>query len=572
MSRAHQEFLDELEREMQKSSPDRHRDEKKKWAAAMDAARRDQASDSAKLGKDKAWFRQNLDSDSKQPSHAKSSAAGPAEGEKDHDERFVVSTPDGDVHLNRVVDGRDQGQGFWTFNHEDWKLRANSATDQDPFSQPDQAISWLLSDEYSPLNLDQTLPYKLDPSFYKSDGHDSYFRNDYQTGDLYPRFRSDSLGDQDLCDPRLAEKVNWRAAFRDLLDIQTKGAMSSPLAPRKPSHNKDHCSTGAGCLISQLVNEGSLGPSWHEVSPPASSWKSHRFRYGNSAEAWVVPPFQGPHFIRTKTGWDLLQSTERSWAGSISNMISDGDKKTLLYNKAPMHHSNIFDKKAEETEQFNRPKELDDPRWSCRPALEKAASSLICSPEIEPATLRTVDRVLRLCEQRELKDEIDTILGEGIHGLDLVTPNILSALFNDLDQVLQDNYEEKWEEAKSAADAESPPSRRLAGVQSPSSSGLASPQRKGLSEDRPPNSIISTLTTIQSWTLPDGRVETKRVLKRKFADGSEENSESTETQPRREDSQVVDKVEMEGPEPKDPVTSEQVVKTPEKKQGGWFWN
>ena len=41
-------------------------------------------------------------------------------------------------------------------------------------------------------------------------------------------------------------------------------------------------------------------------------------------------------------------------------------------------------------------------------------------------------------------------------------------------------------------------------------------------------SVISTLTTSVTRTLPDGSVETKRVLKRRFADGSEESDESVE--------------------------------------------
>ncbi|KIV93082.1 hypothetical protein PV10_04326 [Exophiala mesophila] len=43
-------------------------------------------------------------------------------------------------------------------------------------------------------------------------------------------------------------------------------------------------------------------------------------------------------------------------------------------------------------------------------------------------------------------------------------------------------------------------------------------------------SIISTLTSTVTRTLPDGSIETKRVLKKRFADGSEETDESTERQ------------------------------------------
>ncbi|EXJ60621.1 hypothetical protein A1O7_04774 [Cladophialophora yegresii CBS 114405] len=44
----------------------------------------------------------------------------------------------------------------------------------------------------------------------------------------------------------------------------------------------------------------------------------------------------------------------------------------------------------------------------------------------------------------------------------------------------------------------------------------------------PAKSIVSTLTTTTTRTLPDGSVETKRVLKRRFTDGSEESDERVE--------------------------------------------
>ena len=42
-------------------------------------------------------------------------------------------------------------------------------------------------------------------------------------------------------------------------------------------------------------------------------------------------------------------------------------------------------------------------------------------------------------------------------------------------------------------------------------------------------SILSTLTTTETTTLPDGSVQTKTVLKRRFSDGREESSESQRT-------------------------------------------
>jgi hypothetical protein len=64
---------------------------------------------------------------------------------------------------------------------------------------------------------------------------------------------------------------------------------------------------------------------------------------------------------------------------------------------------------------------------------------------------------------------------------------------------------------------------------SSSTSSTSSPSYSYNSSDAAPSSsIISTLTTTTTRTLPDGSIETKRVLKRRFADGSEENDESIE--------------------------------------------
>lgn len=46
-------------------------------------------------------------------------------------------------------------------------------------------------------------------------------------------------------------------------------------------------------------------------------------------------------------------------------------------------------------------------------------------------------------------------------------------------------------------------------------------------------SIVSTMTQVHTRTLPDGSVETRRVLRRSFSDGNEEHEETIETSPPR---------------------------------------
>lgn len=71
----------------------------------------------------------------------------------------------------------------------------------------------------------------------------------------------------------------------------------------------------------------------------------------------------------------------------------------------------------------------------------------------------------------------------------------------------------------------------------------------------PKPSIISTLTTMTSRTLADGSIETKRVLKTRFADGKEESEESTE---------VVH------PQTTDGALGQSAISQQQKK-AGWFW-
>lgn len=86
------------------------------------------------------------------------------------------------------------------------------------------------------------------------------------------------------------------------------------------------------------------------------------------------------------------------------------------------------------------------------------------------------------------------------------------------------------------------------------------------SETKP--SILSTLTTTERTVAPDGSVTTKVVLKKRFADGREESSETVHTQRGQE------------PEPWATRQTPEVrkhnnideVQGKEKKSSGWFWS
>jgi len=251
---------------------------------------------------------------------------------------------------------------------------------------------------------------------------------------------------------------------------------------------------------------------------------------------------------------------------------------------------------------------MEDNEWkSFRPAFTKAAFSLIRNPNTEQSTLRRVDRVLRLIENPELEDEIEKILKRTFSGIDLTSLKVFKDWFKYADDLLHSDHSEEWKAAKQAVDSEHPevygvkftePEPELASSSSTQSSShfrgstssassssssssstvSSSPYSynyDSASHNNTPNSIISILTTVETRTLPDGGLETKTVLKKRFADGREENSESLETQKARMDCSGAEESESgarkgEVAEMSEPAQASEPIGK-EKKKGGWFW-
>ena len=88
------------------------------------------------------------------------------------------------------------------------------------------------------------------------------------------------------------------------------------------------------------------------------------------------------------------------------------------------------------------------------------------------------------------------------------------------------------------------------------------------------SSLVSTLTTTETVTLPDGSVRTKRLLKKRFADGSEESNESEEIQAQKNTgsaSRLQDARSRESREPLGAAEPES-YRDNERKRTGWFWS
>ena len=97
------------------------------------------------------------------------------------------------------------------------------------------------------------------------------------------------------------------------------------------------------------------------------------------------------------------------------------------------------------------------------------------------------------------------------------------------------------------------------------------------SSDEQKDSIVSTMTTTETRTLPDGSVETRRMLKKRFADGREESNETVETQmPKRKDirapeTEAETKLPAEKQDQGTQTQSDGKDAKAGRKGSGWFW-
>lgn len=604
LTRARRELTEEVERDVQEpchgrvASAKRRENEMSKWGASFDATKADRSRGKEKLDREATETRrEKLGWDGKQ--RARALALGHDKTKKDNEETCPFSTWWDDANLERVVHHPDNGHGFW-MARGDPTLSSKRVTDQDPFSEPGQAVSWLLTDDYSPLYLDGTLPFKLHPSRYKIDTNDSHFRDDYQSRDLYPRYASDSVLRHD---PSLAIKVNWRAAFQDLLEVHRKGALP-PQSQVMKAHHNSFCSPGVGSWIASLIDGGSLGPLWRTLSTPGPVLGPYRFRHGNSPQVWAVSPLLGRFLVRDSTGrYPLAQFGYYDRRNDILPLMASSSESPDGWsaptgpqmNERSESSGNIGQLMcplgAEAREQLEALEE-SVLNWPHRAAFISAVTSLIQNPDTEQSTLRSVDRVERMMKNPDIEDGVADILDKALTSTITESPKTLEAWFSDVDQLLRNDFYDEWKAAKEVVDYEyhhvygpsfeetgeqtlrSSPSASSASHSPSSSSSTSYFHKSDSGSDRPANSVTSTLTTVESRTLPDGRIKTKRTSKKSFADGREENSESIDIQPGPRDRPVDERPLSEKVETKVPTMPEPRRASAQngRNGGGWFWN
>jgi hypothetical protein len=89
-----------------------------------------------------------------------------------------------------------------------------------------------------------------------------------------------------------------------------------------------------------------------------------------------------------------------------------------------------------------------------------------------------------------------------------------------------------------------------------------------------PSQIVSTVTATERSTLSDGSIQTKVVLKKRFADGKEESSETVHVLNHAQQQQQVTRNGTKSspqPELEAAESGEADLVHKGKKSGGWFW-
>ena len=96
---------------------------------------------------------------------------------------------------------------------------------------------------------------------------------------------------------------------------------------------------------------------------------------------------------------------------------------------------------------------------------------------------------------------------------------------------------------------------------------LVLPPASSVSNTEPNSTILSTMTTTERITAHDGTVTTKIVLKKRFADGSEQSSETVHTQRSQDAHQTEDPLKV-----MQNIQSTDGANQKIEKKGGWFWS
>jgi hypothetical protein len=441
-----------------------------------------------------------------------------------------------------------------------------------PFSgNMSEAVSWLLTNEYSPVFLRGHIPKDIHhggPSFYHALHHPHW-----------PDFRAASSPDR--FEDELRFRVPWCDAFEDLVSLQHKGHMIDRDEPTRTSSAQwlnDMIKRGS---LGEIMSRGVVGPQWStEYARTVLPFNSGRQpQHIPSSPAPPFDPIEHPcddedefdpdpvltAFDIIKHIADLDDGTDgfgdpKHWVGEISDSLIQAVAKDLM-------KPGVLD----ELRRLGFTSEAQVMKYLLGVGTDSDPSHgfLMAPPDVVAAAMRAA------AASETEPSRTESIAKDPHHKVTAKENQTQPMTPKDRDKALVMTVHEK--------DASSPPidhsSNPEKADESPSftssSSSTSSWSRWG-SQEEDKDSIISTMTTTERRTLPDGTVETKRVLKKKFADGREESNEIVERQmsPSADPRSAASKPLGNGVSStarQDKETQTDVKENPRAQRSGWFW-
>jgi hypothetical protein len=448
----------------------------------------------------------------------------------------------------------------------------NTSDTLNPFSgNMSEALNWLLTNEYSPVFLRGHIPRDVDhggPSFYHALHHPHW-----------PDFRAASSPDR--FEDELRFRVPWCDAFEDLVSLQYNGHMIDRDEPTR---------TSSAQWLNDMIKRGSLGPitscglggpQWsteyaRSVLPFSSGRKPQ------SVSSPTAPPSDptkgdlgnedGLELDPLLKAFDIIREAAR-----LDDALDDFEnpKHPISGIGDSLIHALVKDLMKpgvlEEFRQLGFTSEAQVLKSLLGDGADSVVNNsfLMAGPEVIAAAMRAV----AASESEPTRTESNT--EEALDELSLYERQKQSVALEDRSKAqLMTSYEKQAnfssnDHSSSLEESNDHPSAIS------SSSSTSSWSRWG-DEDGKKDSIVSTMTTTERRTLPDGTVETKRVLKKRFADGREESNESVERQmssssnSRSAVSKPLER-EVASTARQDKQTQTNEKEDPRPKRSGWFW-
>jgi hypothetical protein len=448
-------------------------------------------------------------------------------------------------------------------------LEKDKSKSLNPFSgRMSEAVSWLLTDEYSPVFLRGHIPKDIQndgPSFFHALHHPHW-----------PDFRAASSPDR--FEDELRFRVPWCDAFEDLVSLQNNGHMVDRDEPTRTSSAQwlnDMIKRGS---LGDIMSRGALGPQW------STEYARTMLPFTNHGPLQSIPPTQAPPLDPIE---DVLDDEEEVDTDPVLSAFE------IIKRLADLDDG---------TDGFGQPK-----HW--RGDMSDSLIHAVAKELMKPGVLDELRRLGFASDTKVIEylfgNEADT---DPSHGFLMAPPDVVAAAMRsavasetepimtasiDQEQPREGTVNEKQEQPMDCEDDKpeppvktgesdsktyhSPNTEKADEAQSftSSSSSTSSWSRWG-TQEKNEDSIVSTMTTTERRTLPDGTVETKRVLKKRFADGREESNESVERQtspysnPRSTVSKPLES-EITTAARQDKQTQTDVKENPRPKRSGWFW-